>query len=565
MKNKILGITFSCLILALIMSAPAFAGDGEDSSVTYLDGLPMSQGNITIAIRLDEDSTDAPFYGRYRDPFAGENFFLSDILYRGLIDDGTYFRFRLSDTWDPSWGGSLEYYDPGDFGCWISNVDHDFFDIPSLNLAGRDDFNAGLVIYGTRNDSYGFNYYNRSSVSQNPLTTRVTSNWESNGATWSAEGDIAGLDLSLEIGRRVFDDRSNDRNDVDHTSAVFSIGRNFGDDTYIEGNAAYNLSNVANGNDLRSLKLGGYGRFLNVLGVERLNVTARVNMENNNDGPSRFHPAGSQLHTDIDGQWRVSPTIRLYLGWDHLRSDVAHADQISHFLYYADPDPFIPPPVNLIENTMATDTLNFGGRWDITRSFEFAADFNWLERESTPLTNFVTSSSSPLRWSSEADNSYSLRYDPGPGIGISHGIWSFRYATETRENSGRMSNSDAENLSLNWSGTVTDDLLVYISGGYLRTQQSITGQADISQTGREYGLGWSWGGGKWNFYGDYWKYDVNGNWGYDQTSFMAGLGYECAEYWAWALEYQAVDGDFTALAPLNYDTSDLLLKVSYNW
>lgn len=565
MKNKILGITFFSLVLALIMSAPATAGDEGDTSVSYLDGLPMSQGDISIAIRLDEDSTEAPFYGRYRDPFAGKSFYLSSILYRGLNDDGAYFRFRLNDTWDPSWRASLEFYDPANAGFWISKVAHDFFDIPSLNLADRNDINVGFVIYGNRNDSYGFNYNNVTSVSQNQLTSRITSNWESKDATWSAEGEYAGLDLSFVMSTRNFNDKSNDRNDVDYTSAVFSIGRNFGDDTYIEGNAAYNLSNVARANNLSSIKLGGYGRFLNVLGIDRLNVTARVSMENNNDGPSRFHPAGSQLHTDIDGQWRVSPTIRLYLGWDHLRSDVAHADQISHFLFYADPDPFIPPSVTLIENTMATDTLTFGGRWDITRSFEFAADFNWLERESTPLTNFVISNSNPLRWSSEANNSYSLRYDPGPGTGIAHGIWSFRYATETRENSGRMSNSDAEHMSINWSGTVTDDLLVYISSGYLRTQQSITGQTDISQTGREYGLGWSWGGSKWSFYGDYWKYDVNGNWGYNQTSFMAGLGYECAEYWAWALEYQAVDGDFTALAPLNYDTSDLLLKVSYNW
>jgi hypothetical protein len=88
----------------------------------------------------------------------------------------------------------------------------------------------------------------------------------------------------------------------------------------------------------------------------------------------------------------------------------------------------------------------------------------------------------------------------------------------------------------------------------------------VDQDGTEYGGGWNWDMAEdWELYGDYWRYNVDGQWGYDQTSFLAGLGHDFDENWELAVEYNSVKGDFDDLTVLDYDFNELLMRFSYSW
>ncbi len=555
----------SLAFLVLISGVPALAEDeSEVPAVTYLDNAVRAEGDLALVFKLDSGGEDSPFFGRYHDPFEGNSFYLGEFRYRGWESDGSFLRFNLNDSWDPSYRVAAGLWKPGEMSATASDNRYRYFEIPSANPATRRDFTLDIEGYGC-SDSYALNYSYRENVIRNPATELFASNWETNEARLSYDFELGDWNGSTQFSQKSFNDRRGSINDVDHTTGVVRAGRNFGDLNYVEGNMAYGVADVDDGSSLRTFRIGGYGRFVNALGVDRLNVTSHVNWANRNTGPSRMHPAGDEFDFDLDGKWRAASNLWLHGSWDFGRSDVFHADQYTNFGFYVDPDRHEIHNGRILQDTVETNKWNLGGRWRIDDDLDFTVDLNRLDRDGLPLTDFVRIASPTLWWKSENRYTYALRYNPRSDIGIENGDWLLKYEILDRSNIDRNTQSSVERLSINWTGMIDPDFMLYIGGGFLKTENSLS-ENEIDQNGREYGGGWSWSANQnWSLFGDYWAYDVGGDWGYDQTSFSAGLGFEPDEYWKWTLEYGSVTGDFIDRTDLDYDVDDLLLNLSYKW
>jgi len=537
----------------------------ETPEVTYLDDAVRSEGSVGVVFKLDAGGEDSPFFGRYHDPFEGDSVFINDIRYRGWETEGSILRFDLSDTWDPSWRAGVEWGSPRELWFHLTNNDYRYFEIPTTDPANRHDFNLGFEAYGNHSHSYGLEYTYRENTVMYPGRDMLVSDWESGNAELRYGFQWADWTGSLEYRQRSYD-RTGDLNDVDHAGGTFRIGRTFADADYIEGNLAYNVSKVSNGDDLEAWKIGAYGRFVDALGVDNFNVTSHVGWMNRTEGPSRLHPAGDSFEFDIEGRLRADRNLWLYGSWEYGSAETTHADQPTNIRFYNDPDPFVVGSRRLLEETVSTNAYNLGGRWRVSDGLDFTVDLNWLERGDLPTTDLVGAGSPTLWWESETHHTYALRYRTGPGMASCGGDWLLKYETIGKENDARATDSSVEHLSINWNGILNPSFLLYVGGGFLRTDNSLGGVEQIDQEGTEYGGGWSWALEEdWDFYGDYWVYDVGGTWGYQQTTFGAGLGYEVGPNWKWSLEYKTVDGNFDDRPNLDYKVEDLLLGLSYHW
>jgi hypothetical protein len=393
--------------------------------------------------------------------------------------------------------------------------------------------------------------------------------WNSTDISVGYDFPVSDWNGSFSFNHRTLDDSSFDTNDAIYYSSLLRLSHNCGSGAYCEGDLSYNVSDVSSGGDLRSWRIGALARDNNALGIDNLTMTGRLGWESRTDGPSKMHPQGDRLDMGIDGRWQAAPDFRLCGSWNYLKADSSHSDLYTLAGFRENPD------VSFIENgRIYTDDIisnhyNLGARWDITDYLDFAADLNWIERDDLPWTDLLYPMSPSLKWDSETHHVYTLRYRPqagGGGAGLAAGNWLLKYETRNRSNQGRATDSDVEHLSINWTGSLNDDLWVYAGGGFLETDNTYPGFEDISQDGGEFGGGWNWAlENGWSFFGDYWRYDVGGSYGYDQTNFSAGLDWQADEDWGWTLEYRNTDGTVDDYTDLSYNVEDLLLTVSYKW
>ena len=113
---------------------------------------------------------------------------------------------------------------------------------------------------------------------------------------------------------------------------------------------------------------------------------------------------------------------------------------------------------------------------------------------------------------------------------------------------------------------INDTLWVHAGGGWLRTLNDGFELTDLTQRGNEYGGGFQWSlDPRINLYGEYWKYNVSGADGFDDSSLCIGVEYITQKNFTIGLEYQTDDGEFDDITDLNYDAKLLLLKTTYNW
>jgi len=602
MKNetyRIALISFILIALAFLFAGAAFADDEKDNDdpqeavteeqmtdmedsdeemtveededievieVTYLDDADSSDGSIELVFQLDESDENSFFHRRYQDLWSGDDFYLGQVWYRGWEEDNSIIRINLRNFVDPSWHGRIDWLMPGELWAWINLSRNRQYEIPSEFTETWRHTSLGFEIYSECSQTWHIEYNRVEDVIRESIGEPGATDWLTDNAALRYSFDWSGWDGSVEFSQRSYDDRTGNINDVEHTTGIIRAGRNFDDANYVEGNVLYNVADVNDGDDLKTLHLGGYGRFVNALGIDRFNVTSHIGWDNRTDGPSRLHPAGDEFTFDIGARWRPAPEISLYGSWDYQKEDVTHGDQYTVYHYRFNPQGSEPELGRLMSTEVEASKWNVGGRWDVAEGFDFNVDLTWLDRDGLPLTDLVYAESPSLFWESETNFKYSLRYHHGTAADTTSGDWLLMYETCNRDNSARESETSSKHLSINWTGNLHPDVWIYAGGGYLRADNNYLGTQMLDEDGTEYGGGWNWTMAEdWNLYGDYWRYEVDGQWGYDQTSFMAGLEHSFDENWELAVEYDTVSGDFDDLAYLDYDFDEFLVRFSYNW
>ncbi len=532
----------------------------------YLDESDNSDLDFSLVLKLTESGEDSFFFRRYHDPYVDDSVYVRNIDYRGWITGDEIVWFNLANSWTSGVNAEIEWLRPGDVWAWARFYDFDFFEIPSTSMASRREFAGGFDIPTDSSGTFGLDYNFTEYGVQLVGDSGATPDWESSQMNFYYRFDMNGWNGTVEYDTRHFEDMRSDAGDIDYNTGSFRIGRTFGDSTYIEGNVLYNVAEVHNNEDLETFHVGGYGRFVDALGTDGFNIITRINYDDRNDGPSNLHPAGDSFNFDLEGQWRPSDDIYFYGAYEYDKTEYTHADQYTNFMYFQDNDRPDNPLNVFFEDTIRTNHWNFGGRWEMSDDFDFSVDLDWTNRDDLPMTDYGGTGFPTLWWESESDYTFTFRYNPGSGYGISSGDWLLKYETQERENGLRGSTSGVDRFSINWTGMVTPEVYLYLGGGMFKSDNTHPILGSFDQDGQEYGVGWAWMlGDNWDFYGDYWTYNVDGAWGYDQTSFLAGLGYEPDENWRWALEYDRIEGDFDNITALDYEVEDLLLEVSYRW
>jgi hypothetical protein len=564
MHLKIFTIFPICLLLMVILAQAVQAEDDSTnpSAVkleSYLSSLTTAQGEVAVKFKIDENGTEAPFFNRYQDSFPGDSFYIDKFAYRGWNDSREIFRIHVKDSWDTSQNAGFEWQMPYKARVWGKYDHYDHFDLPVLNRAGRYWLDTGIEAGKYDEGVFKFDYTFYKNTYQQPGEAAPSKLWDTNDFNLSYKFLKGDWDSSLMFRQRKVDNAY--MNDVTHTSGMFKTGHDFGDN-YLQGNIAYTTSDVSGDKSLNSFILGGYGRFANALGVDNLNISSKVNWNNRNSGVARTHPAGDLFNFNLTGKWLVIPELRLNGSWDIYRADVSHPDEVAHIEFRAHPELMAPILGLIMKDTITTNRFAFGGMWRITDNLEANANWIWVNRDGLPETGVALDSPAALVWDDESHSSYSLRYRMMPGWRLGTSDWLLKYTTDDRNNKNKNTSSDVDHLSINWTGNLDPTLMVHLGAGYLRTHSVQTELATYAQRGKEFGGGLEWMlAPDWNFYADYWKYDVSHSGDYDQTDYGTGLSYTY-DTMTYELLYELSKGDFDGIEFPNYKATMLMLKVS---
>ncbi len=572
MKLRFSGIITLSLTFILLLGGVAYAGDGEEAiqeeetnpAFDLLGDISTARGAISFLFKLSEEGEDSPFFGRYYDPFEGDSFYLEGLSCQSWSDNNTLLRFDMGSSWNPSWSGSADWRRINQFYAFARVNDYHHFEIPTSFPAVRRDFEYGME---TMNEEYGnlrlgYTYRDRS-LAEDGIdldavwgTTDVLIAWDFPMGTWNG---------SFEYKYRELEDYRFDFNSAKHTTGTARLSHVDGNRNYYEVSMNYGVSDMDRGDNLSTRRFGGMARFIEPLGISDMNITSHIGWTNRDEGPSRIHPAGDEFDFDLEGRWKFGSNFRVHGSWDLNTADVSHVDEPTLFSFRTNPWPFAYRDT-VFTQEVTTSEWNFGGRWDISRFLDLSADATWVYRGDLPLTDVHYVGTAPLQWDEETNYIFSLRYNPGAYSEDNLGNWLVRYEDGSRNNGNRISQSDDTRFSLNWNGQLSEELWLYIGGGFLNTEWTQPGSTTITQKGTEYGGGWNWyWGDEVRFFGDYWTYSVDGTWGYDQTTFMAGLGFEPDDEWELTLEFETVQGDFEFSPALDYDVEDFIVTASYRW
>jgi hypothetical protein len=543
------------------------APEETQPSGAYLADKDSEQGMLEILIRILENGEDAPFYQRYRDSFSGNPAYLDEFSVRSWQDDASVLRFDLWDSWDSSRHAAFDWRRLGETRFWGSYNRTDHFEMPDAMRGGRTDLVIGIGTDRLERNNVNATYAFRQHRMTMPGDTGVSTEWSSNEISaqydfmlndWAGSLRLRNLDLNQEEPGML---------DVSHTSGAFTLGRSLCNRDFVLGSILYNLSDVDTDTSLRNLRLTGYGRFVNALGIEGLNVTGRVGWDNRTAGPSRLHPVGDGFDFKADARWTVSPEVRLRGSVALQREDTSYADDVAMLEYRSNPALREPIAGRIIGNTISTWKYNVGGRWSLSDTVDATADWTWVDRKGLDPTYLGSPVSPHLLWDSETRSLYSLRYAPATaGWGAPDGVLELKYETEDRSNDARLNSTDVERLSLDWSGMVQENVWAYLGGGLLKTGTMFPELSDYDQRGREFNCGIDWTlDDPWSLYGDFWNDKVTGADGFNQTSYKTGLEYDVNDFWSWCLEYERDKGSFVELKDLNYTVDLFALRISRHW
>lgn len=569
MYLRMIYITLLGLVLTLSISGIAVADDDDtDTSVVteYLDNLPSEEGEISFTFKLDADGEESPFFRRYHDPFDGDSFFLNRLYYRAWPNDGSMLSFDSSHSWDSSWRAEGEWRE---LGRWMADFDindYGHVDIPMRMYVGRRDMHAGISIGKPGGNIFDVGYTHRGSRSALEPGGDFSTIWETDDVDLGYTFDLSSWESSIQFKHRAFDANRVGVEDIVHTTWVFRSERQFGDSTFIEGNVLYSDSDLSNDRNMSSFRIGGYGRFLNAFGIDRMNITSHTSLEKRSNGPSRLHPAGDTFNFDIGAKWKATPDLKLNALYKIQNTDHSYPNRTAILEYFVFPEGDGPGAGEILTNTISTNTFNIGGRYKFSDELDGSASWTGLKRGGLDNTGIRAEGSPYLWWDKENNYVYIMRYRPSGGRVVGSGDWQLKYTKNGRSNKWRNSSVNDEHLTIDWTAMLRDDAWFYVGGGFLRTSSGLPELSEWRQKGSEYGGGFSWDFSEgWNLNGNYWNYDVSGADGYDQTTFNAGLTYRATGNWELGLLYQNIDGSFDILTPFDYDVERLLLNIGFEW
>ncbi len=571
MHLKMIRIAMLGLILALSISQVAAAADeatsvGTTVDTEYIESLPASRGVIETIIKLNADGEESPFYGRYMDPFENDSFYLDRLYYEAWPYNGTIFRFDSTHSWDSSWRADGEWEDLGTWRVDFLLNDYEHFNIPSGIKAGRRDLHGGFSYGKYDGNIIDAGYTLRGSRSALEPGGNLNTIWETEDVDLGYTFNLGGWDSALQYKHRAFDANTFDVEDIVHSSWTFRSGRQLGDSAYVEGNLLYTESDLKNDTDMNCFTIGGYGRFINAFGVDRMNITSHINLEKPANGPMQLHPARDSFNFDIGAKWKATPDLKLNATYKFTSADHTYPNRTTILEYFANPERDAPDAGEILQNTITTNTINLGARYKFTDEFDASADWTALKRGGLENTDVRDMDSAYLWWDKENRYNIIFRYNPtGEGV-INSGDWLLKYAKNEKSNAQRNSSVNDEHLTLDWTSMLNDDAWFYLGGGLMRTNSGLPELNEWRQRGREYGGGFSWNFTEdWNLNANYWNYDISGADGYDQTTFSAGIAYETDDNWKLGLTYENTDGSFDILQPLDYSVDRLLLNAGFEW
>jgi len=538
----------------------------EAPTVTYLDGLLGHKGSITAALKISDEGEDSAFFNRYHDPFEGDWIYLDNFNYRELDPSGEYYRFNLRNTGDPSYWASALWGDPGNGSAWASDYKFKNTDMPIGNRETWRSAEAGFQAFGESSDVYGFNLNFTDSLMRSPVPGEAGQYWEATTADFDVDFDWGAWTWNVDANVRDYSDVFAAENDYNSWDGNIAVGNNFGDNNYLEARLGIIDRDVYDRQNLTMTTYGIGGWFMDPLGIDNFKLIADLDWTDLSDyGPSALHPKGDSFDFDLEGRWRVSSSLWLKGAWSTGENDVTHSDQHTNWSHIFNPGHIDEVP-GWITDTVQTDRTSFGGKFEFSDDFDFSFDFAWVDRSGLPQTDLVYWDSSTLWWDSENTYDFKLRYNDGQGRFLDNGNWYLLYRTRERENGARQSSTTDDIFSLNYSGSLNDEIWLYAGYGFLNTSSSIVNDLDETLEGTEFNGGLSWElSDTWDFYTDFWQYSTDDPWGFDQTSYTAGLGFAPDEEWEFNLEYYNEDGEFDLVPSLDYNVEQLKLFLTYYW
>ncbi|HEX9746226.1 MAG TPA: hypothetical protein VGB30_12440 [bacterium] len=536
----------------------------EMVEIDYLDDADDLDGYVTFLLKLSEEDEDNPFWQRYHDPFEGDSFYLDELYAREGSRGGPFIRFGADNSWDGSYNVWGEIRNPRNTWLYATDRAYGNYNLPDGDLADRHDFTAGFQYYTSDENLLSGNYYYRENSITDMLTGATFKSWENNSFDVSYDFELGNYDILTGLAVTSYDDRTGNIYDTDSTTGILQVGRGFSNNSYIGTSISYNNTNVYDDIEMESFTYGAYVRLVEPLSIDNLNVISHVSWLDTDEGPSILHPKGDEFSFDVEGRLHPADNLWFTMGWDSRYQVVTWADQFTNQAYKL--NPLAAPGFGEVfyEDTVWTDKFSLSGRWKISDDFDFMTEHYWIDKDAIPWTNWVAQGSPTLWFETQTKHTYSIRYH-GPRDSRA-GDWLLKYESDSRENDARGNNSDLSHFSLNWSGMLADNIFLYLGGGYLESSNDVSTETDTSQKGSEFGGGLSWMlNDSLTFYGDYWNYDVGGTFGYEETSFNLGLGYDYSEDWNWLIEFESVDGEFGDLALYDYQFENLALKITRKW